>query len=152
MRIQYGGSGALQTKKNCRKWVIGLRFPAFKKANPRDTTWKPGVNEEKYKKCWVMIQQLFWGRSQKKPSPTQQWTQWKKRIDGFMSVSGCRIIPTKRKLIYLFTWWGMWQSRLFATEHKGDGIFAEIQKKHSIPQRNIIFQWYQFNSPMPGED
>lgn len=90
-------------------------------------------------------------------SQPQQWPQWRKRFERYMSVSGFGKKSDKEKLDMLVYLMGNEAEEILLQQNvSGTDTYAEILTKfdkHFIPQRNVIFERYKFNSRIqrPGE-
>lgn len=90
-------------------------------------------------------------------SQPQQWPQWRKRFERYMSVSGFGKKSDKEKLDMLVYLMGNETEEILLQQNvSGTDTYAEILTKfdkHFIPQRNVIFERYKFNSRVqrPGE-
>lgn len=90
-------------------------------------------------------------------SQPQQWPQWKKRIDRYMSVSGFNKKSDREKIDMLVYLMGNEAEEISIQQNlTGNETYAQVMEKfdnYFIPHRNVIFERYKFNSRIqsPGE-
>lgn len=90
-------------------------------------------------------------------SQPQQWPQWKKRFDRYMSVSGfCKKLDKEKIDMLIYLMGNEAEEILLQQNLSGNETYTDILdkfEKYFIPQRNIIFERFQFNSRVqkPGE-